>query len=99
MNFYEKVKQGENLKLIETQLSMTPPPLPNKNPKQTKTIMAQPLSVLFVVPNKEKFQDMIKPCGWYIPTLSFAYDNFIDAGLNITFCSPRGGKTQVVSRI
>jgi len=57
--------------------------------------MAQPLSVLFVVPNRQKFGDQIKPCGWYVPTVSFAYTNFVDAGLNVTFCSPQGGNAPV----
>jgi len=52
-------------------------------------------SVLFIVTNATKFQKGNKECGWYLPTVCFAYQAFIDAGYKVHFASVKGGETQV----
>ncbi|BGO94739.1 hypothetical protein NBRC10512_007314 [Rhodotorula toruloides] len=53
--------------------------------------MAANKNILFVLTSHDKFLSG-KPTGWYLPEAAHPYYVFKNAGYNITFASPKGGK-------
>ena len=49
-------------------------------------------SVLLVVTNHKKLGTTGKMTGYYLPEVTHPYYKFVEAGLKVTFASPKGGK-------
>lgn len=55
------------------------------------------MAVLLVVSNCGQIGGTEHKTGWYLPEVAHPYEVFKDAGIEVTFVSPRGGKAPVVS--
>ncbi|XP_078590351.1 uncharacterized protein LOC144870313 isoform X3 [Branchiostoma floridae x Branchiostoma japonicum] len=53
------------------------------------------MAVLLVVTGHGQLGNTGKPTGWYLPEVAHPWKVFTDAGLKVTFASPKGGKTPV----
>ncbi|XP_078590349.1 uncharacterized protein LOC144870313 isoform X1 [Branchiostoma floridae x Branchiostoma japonicum] len=51
------------------------------------------MAVLLVVTGHGQLGNTGKPTGWYLPEVAHPWKVFTDAGLKVTFASPKGGKT------
>ncbi|ERT02496.1 uncharacterized protein SPSK_05530 [Sporothrix schenckii 1099-18] len=49
-------------------------------------------TVLVVLTSHDKLGDTGKKTGWYLPEFAHPYDEFVDAGFDVTVASPKGGE-------
>ena len=55
------------------------------------------MAVLIVVTNCGQIGETSHKTGWYLPEVAHPYKVFKDAGIQVTFASPLGGKAPLVS--
>ncbi|KAL1888820.1 hypothetical protein Sste5346_009298 [Sporothrix stenoceras] len=48
--------------------------------------------ILVVLSSHDKLGDTGKKTGWYLPEFAHPYDEFIEAGFDVTVASPKGGE-------